>query len=168
MYINVYIHNICYIYIYCISSNWHRISLWREGDRGRCPFCATFQKLSLLLNIPPLFSPSIKINLAHFFFMCPLFLHGCRRHWKKGSAHREILQISLAVCIFRGTIKTYLKNHISLLYLSKIMPCAPPFLSNMSQFNFVLSPFRCGLFSPFLQTLVLKIKTAGPQINSGF
>ena len=126
MYINVYIHNICYIYIYCISSNWHRISLWREGDRGRCPFCTTFQKLSLLLNIPPLFSPSIKINLAHFFFMCPLFLHGCRRHWKKGSAHREILQISLAVCIFRGTIKTYLKNHISLLYLSKIMPCAPP------------------------------------------
>ena len=35
-------------------------------------FCTTFQKSPVLLNVPPLFSPSIKINLAHFFFMLPL------------------------------------------------------------------------------------------------
>ena len=66
--------NLClslYIYIYCISSNWHRTSIWREGGRERPPFCTTFQKLPLFLNVPPLFSPPIKINLAHFFFMFP-------------------------------------------------------------------------------------------------
>ena len=166
IYMYIYIYNIYiyYICIYCISSNWHRISLWIEGDRGRPPFGTTFQKWPLLLSVPPLFSPSVKINLPYFFFMFLLFLHGRRRHWKKGTAHREILQKFLLRFAYSGAyIKTYLKNHISLLYLPKIMslPLVPPFLSNMPKFNFALSPFRCGLFSPFLQTLVRKSKLLG-------
>ena len=106
IYIYVYIYNIYiyiyYICIYCISSNWHRISLWIEGDRGRPPFGTTFQKRPLLLSVPPLFSPSVKIKLPYFFFMFLLFLHGRRRHWKKGTAHREILQKFLLRFAFSG------------------------------------------------------------------
>ena len=149
------------IYIYCIiSSNWHRISLWREGDRERPPFCTTFQK-SLLLNVPPLFSPSIKINLPHFFFMFPPAPSWSQTNLEKSTAHREILQKFILRFAFSGaqswliwkklvgisyfnkkqcltTSKIsdsvcYCIDHISLLYLPKIMsPLVPHFLSNMS------------------------------------
>ena len=157
-------------------------------------FCTTFQKSPVLLNVPPLFSPSIKINLAHFFFMLPLpsppppppppalFLHDRWRHWKKGTAHREILQKFLLRFVFsRAQSWLYWKklveisyfnkkecptaskindsvcyciDDISLLYLPKIIPrLCPPSCQICPLFNFVLFPFRCGLFSPSYKPL---------------
>ena len=154
IYIHTYIYIYLYIYMYCICSNWHRTFPWREWDRERAIFCTTFQK-SLLLNVPPLFSPSIKFSLAHFFFMLPLFLHDRRRHWKKGTSHGEILQKSVIVFLTTLTIFHY--------YIyPKLCPLVPPFLSFMSPVWFCFVPLQLWTVLPLPTNHCEKIRTAVP------
>ena len=122
-----------------------------------------------------------------------MFLHDCLRHWKKGTTHRE----KFLLRVFRNAIMTYLKkacgisyfnkkqcptaskigdsvcyciDHISVLYLPKSypLPLCLPSCQTCPLFNIVLSPFRCGLFSPLPTNPCEKIRTAEPQINFGF
>ena len=135
------------------------------------------------MNVSPFFSPSIKINLAHFFFMLPLFLHDRRRYWKRRTAHREILQKFLLRLHFQEhyhvlfeknlleyvtSIKSSVEQHQKSMIVTPLTifhyytyaklrsPLCPASCQICPLFNFVLCPFRCGLFSPFLQTLVKK------------
>ena len=88
----MYIYIIYIIYTYTVYPL-IGIEFPSEGqETGGGPFLHNISKIAPSVECSPLFSPSIKINLAHFFFMFSLFLHGRRRHWKKGTANREILQ----------------------------------------------------------------------------
>ena len=115
--------------------------------------------------------------------MFPLFLHDRRRYWKRSTAHREILQKFLLRLHFQEhnhvlfeknlleyvtSIKSSVEQHQKSMIVTPLTifhyytyaklrsPLRPASCQLCPLFNFVLSPFRCGLFCPFLQTLVKK------------
>ena len=154
------------------------------GNSGRLHFCITFQKSTLLLNVLSLFFPSLKINLAHFSFISFTSFPSHFSLQMTFGKRKKVLQIEKFYKIFTCCVRfqehnhdlfekallecvtsikdcrtaskisdnvCYSIDHISLLYLSKILRL----------FNFVWFPFRCGLFSPFLHTVVRKSELLG-------
>ena len=135
----------------CQHSTWFAT----EGEQGGSPL---IPKISKIL---PFCCLKTESPLSFKLPTCPSlgrrFLIAFRRIFSK---------ILLAVCIFRSTIITYLKNLVRIKslnsiqnilqqdYFPKLYPPVP-LSPNIPSFNFTLSPTRCGLV-PFPLELLQK------------
>lgn len=144
----------------CQHSTWFAT----KGEQGVSPLIPKISKILPFCWMSPSFVPCQKIESPLSFKIptCPSLGH------RLVIAFRQISsKISPAVCIFRSTITTYLKNLVRIKslnsiqnilqqdYFPELCPPVPPLATYIPTFNFALYPTRCGLF-PFPLELLQK------------